>query len=235
MLGIGMAALTRQPCNCAASDETIRKPWDPDQEPEQQQRFENPEDCFWRSVYGEHHNDWYIVKIKSVGKDDKAIETDIAEARHDILHHVASAISETVEKEKIGAVSTSEYEHAPNAYYLVEFIDTPYHDNGGSFCKAYWLNMIPSANNKLFTKSEGKTIVEMDKVVDTDVQVNPVPPSNMLPCRIRKQITNQIAVKISEDSHNFILDETFRREALEYDHSMVVVGGQAESSGEEEN
>ena len=77
MLGIGMAALTRQPCNCAASDETIRKPWDPDQEPEQQQHFENPEDCFWRSVYGEHHNDWYTVKIKSVGKDDKAIETNI--------------------------------------------------------------------------------------------------------------------------------------------------------------
>ena len=75
----------------------------------------------------------------------------------------------------------------------------------------------------------------MDKVVDTDVQVNPVSPSNMLPPRIRKQITNQIAVKISEDSHNFILDEIFRREALEYDHSVVVVGGQAEPSGEEEN
>ena len=101
MLGIGMAALTRQPYNCEACDETTRKPWDPYQEPEQQQCFENPEDCFWRSVYGEHHNDWYIVKIKPVGKDNGAIETDIAEARHDILHHVASAISETMEKEKL--------------------------------------------------------------------------------------------------------------------------------------
>ena len=117
----------------------------------------------------------------------------------------------------------------------MEFIDTPYADNGGMFCKAYWLNAIPSANNKLFTKSEGKTIVEMDKVVDTDVQVNPVPPSNMLPRRIRKQITNQIAVKISEDSHNFILDQIVQREGLEYDPTRVLVGGEADDEGEEEN
>ena len=100
---------------------------------------------------------------------------------------MASAISESVEKGKIGAVSTSKHEHAPNGYYLVEFIGTPHPDNGGMFCKAKWLNVIPSAN-KWFTKSEGETIVEMDKVVDTDVQVNPVPPSNTLPPRIRKQI-----------------------------------------------
>ena len=110
-----------QPC-----DETTRKPWDPYQEPEQQQCFENPEDCFWRSVYGEHHNDWYFVKIKPVGKDDKAIETDIAEARHDILHHVASAIAESVKVGKIGAVSTSRCKLAPNGCHLVEFIGRPH-------------------------------------------------------------------------------------------------------------
>jgi hypothetical protein len=31
-------------------------------------------------------------------------------------------------------------------------------------------------------------------------------------------------LKISEDSHNFILDEIIRRERLEYDPSRVFVG-----------
>ena len=44
----------------------------------------------------------------------------------------------------------------------------------------------------------------------------------------RDQITNQVAAKISEDYRNFILDEIIRREALEYDHSLVFAGDDAE-------
>ena len=46
---------------------------------------------------------------------------------------------------------------------------------------------------------------------------------HMLPSRVRKHVDPQVTVKISEDSHNFILDEIFRREALDYDPTMVIV------------
>ena len=61
---IGMAALRRQPCNCAACDETIRKPWDPDKEPEQQPRFENPEDFF---------GDLFMVSTTMIGTLSKSM------------------------------------------------------------------------------------------------------------------------------------------------------------------
>ena len=107
-LGVGKAALRRQPCNCTACDRTIRKPWEEDKEPEDQSRFVNPEDCFWRDVFG-NHNDWHIVDIHQVGKDEKEIEMDEAEALHDILHHVGSAVAESVDVGKIGAEGSSKW------------------------------------------------------------------------------------------------------------------------------
>ena len=172
-------------------------------------------------------NDWHIVDIHQVGKDEKAMEEDEAEAFHDILHHVGSAVAESVEVGNIGAVTTSEDKEAPNGYYLVEFIDTPGPGENGLECKVLWLDVIKGAP-KWFTKSEVEGVVDMINVVHTDVKMDPVSPSNQLPRWVSNQITNQIAVKISEDSHNFILDEIIRREALEYDHSLVYVGDETD-------
>ena len=68
-LGIGRTALRRQPCNCADCNDTVRKPWGIDKNPEKQQRFVNPDDYFWKDVYGKH-NDWYIVNVKPTGDDE---------------------------------------------------------------------------------------------------------------------------------------------------------------------
>ena len=46
----------------------------------------------------------------------------------------------------------------------------------------------------------------------------------MPPKRVHKTAEKNEALKISEDSHNFILDEIIRREILEYDPSRVFVG-----------
>ena len=61
----------------------------------------------------------------------------------------------------------------------------------------------------------------MTNVVDAAVLMNPVSPSNMVPAGPRRNLDGLIAVKISEESHNFILDEVQRRERLEYDPSRV--------------
>ena len=146
--------------------------------------------------------------------------------------YVTSAVSEAVEVGNIGAIATSKYEVAPDGYYLAEFISTPYPEGNGIKCKVLWLEYIKGAR-KWFVKTEHEEVVDLTFVMDTNVLVNPVSPSNMLPSRVRKHVDPQIAVKISEDSHNFILDEIFRREALEYDPTMVIVGGEAENDEEE--
>ena len=45
-------------------------------------------------------------------------------------------------------------------------------------------------------------------------------------------LTNHIAVKISEESHNSVLDEIWRRDQLEYDPNLVVVSGEDEPEDE---
>jgi len=190
--------------------------------PEGQQRFVNPEDCFWKDVYGKH-NDWHIVTMKPTGENKESIKIDVAEARHDILHHISAAITASVEKGKIGAVSSPTYDQAPNGYFLVEFIDEP--GPGDDQCNTYQLNVVPGAS-KWWTRSETLYVVDMIHVVDTDVKVEPVSASNMPPTRVRSELTNHTAVKISEESHNFALDEIWRRDQLEYDPNLVDVSGE---------
>ena len=58
----------------------------------------------------------------------------------------------------------------------------------------------------------------------------------MVPAGPRRNLDGRIAVKISEGSHNFILDEVQRREMLEYDPSRVNTGdGKNDSDSEDEN
>ena len=124
-LGIGKAASMRQPCNCiVACGETIRKLWVPGRATEDQPRFLNLEDCFWRNACGKH-NDRYYVDISPVGKDNDLIAEDLDEAKHDILHHVIFALAKVlVEVGNIGAVATSKYREAPTGVPFVEQEDT---------------------------------------------------------------------------------------------------------------
>ena len=60
----------------------------------------------------------------------------------------------------------------------------------------------------------------------------------MPPNRLRKEADKKNALKINEESHNFILDEIIRRERLEYDPRRVFVDGDEEeydSESESEN
>ena len=145
---------------------------------------------------------------------------------------MGAAIAVSVEKGKIGAVGSPKFNQAPNGCSLVEFVDEP--GPADEQCKTHQLNVVPGAT-KWFTRSEKECIVAVIDVVDTDVKVEPVSASNMPPPRIRKQLTDHIAVKISEESHNFAIDEVWRRDQLECDPKLVVVSGEAEPAVEEEN
>ena len=67
----------------------------------------------------------------------------------------------------------------------------------------------------------------------------PISQSNMPPCRRQKEAKTNGALTISEDSHNFMLDEIIRRDRLEYDPGRVFFGeedeDESESDSESEN
>jgi hypothetical protein len=136
-----------------------------------------------------------------------------------------TSVAQSVVVGAIGAIASADDE-AADGYYLVEFTSLPYTDQcaGGTLqCDVNWLNPFPRAR-KRFTKSAAKETFDLVNVVSTGVVMLPISPSNMPPKRVHKTAERNEALKISEDSHNFILDEIIRRERLEYDPSRVSVG-----------
>ena len=226
--------MRRHPCSCAACVETIRKPWDGSgKEPIDQPRFANVEGCFWKPVFGDC-NKWHVVEVKPVGNNQALVEEDVAEAKHEVLQNVASAIAESVVIGQVGAVATSEHEHAPDGHHLMEFASDPFPDEDGLKVKGLWLNGVQHAR-KWFQFSENEGTVNLMNVVHTDVVLNPMSAGNMLPRWILDQIKDGgRAVKVDEESHNAILDEILIRDALECDPTRVVVGEGADSDWEED-
>ena len=77
--------------------------------------------------------------------------------------------------------------------------------------------------------------VDLLNVVSTGVDMFPISQSNMPPSKRQKEAKANGALKISEESHNFILDEIFRRDRLEYDPTRVFFGEEDESESESES
>ena len=68
----------------------------------------------------------------------------------------------------------------------------------------------------------------MVNTVATSVVMDPISPSNRIQINARKESTKKHALNISDDSHNFILDEVIRIESLEDNPSRVLVGDEYE-------
>ena len=140
---------------------------------------------FFKPVLG-NSNYWYLVDIiLSVNAED---QEDVDEANHEVLHHLTSAVAESVEIGEIGAIATGG-EDADDGYYLVEFTGCLYtgHVTDGSLkCKENWLYQVPGAS-KWFTKSTTETTIDMVNVVATSAVMDPISPSNRIPRNARKE------------------------------------------------
>ena len=231
-LGVGKAALRQYPCNCNACDEIIRLPWEPGKSAVEQPRFEMVVGCYFESVL-EDSNKWFIVDVNLSEKGD---EEDAGEAHEEVLRHVTSAVAQSIVVGAIGAIATSD-EAAKDGYYIVEFTSLPFTDQseGGTLkVEVNWLFQVEGAR-KWFTKSAIEDSFDVVNVVSTGVEMLPISPSNMPPKRAQKRAQKNEALKISEESHNLILDEIMRRDRLEYDPSRVFVGDEDEEDDEDED
>ena len=153
-----------------------------------------------------------------------------------MLHHITSSVADSVEIGEIFAIATGGKD-AYDGYYLVELTGCPYTEketDGSLNCKGDWLYQVPGAM-KWFTKSTTETTIDMVNVVATLVVMDPISPSNRILRNAKKVATKKHDLKISDDSHNSILDEIIRRERLEYDPSRVLVGDENEDDDDSDS
>ena len=122
----------------------------------------------------------------------------------------------------------------------MEFIGLPktVQDEGTNGCAwkvdCHWLHSVPTARH-WHTKSLQKQAVDLVHVVATDVEMEAMSPSNMINRAVRQEAAQKNAMRITDESHEFILDEILRRERLEYDPSRVFVAADEDSESDEDD
>ena len=104
-LGIGKVMARRIPCSCESCHTAITSPWDDTiDDPALQQKFQNPVNCKYRSVFG-GFNAWKLLHLSPT---NDAQEDEIAELFDDILvQHEANA-SREIENGQFGAHETAD-------------------------------------------------------------------------------------------------------------------------------
>ena len=86
--------------------------------------------------------------------------------------------------------------------------------------------------------SSRKKTLDLAHVVATDVEMRPMSPRNMTKNRAaRQEAAQKKAMRIADESHEFILDEVRRRERLECNPSRVFVAADEDPDrdGDDEN
>ena len=118
-LGPMRAAIRRLACNCQACDKMIQKPWANGIAAEDQERFNDPEDCYFNSLF-EHENKWHVVELVEKKDTDKE---DIDKERKVTITHVTTSLASSVEVGNIGAFGFEKDNQQPTEEecYLVEF------------------------------------------------------------------------------------------------------------------
>ena len=70
----------------------------------------------------------------------------------------------------------------------------------------------------------------------TDMEMKPVSPTNTMKNRaVRHETEQKNAMRITDESHEFILDEILRRERLECDPRRVFVAADEDSESDEDD
>ena len=232
------AALRRCPCNSMSCDEVISRSWmNGVEDPADQPRFVNPAGCQFRSLFDDE-NKWHIVELQERAASD-AEEVD--EEREVVLRHVTTSVARSIEIGNVGAgaVDEGEGERGEEQCHLVEFASLPWTDQEGAKCawkvNCLWLNSVPRERHWC-TKSTDEAALSVVHLVATDLQMHPISPTNMVrTLSVRKDAERLGALRLSNDSHDFIMDEIERRERFECDPSRVFVGDEDSSGSEEES
>ena len=218
-LGVGIVALRRIACACDACEEFRNRKWVSGLEAQQQPRFTQNRQCkYWPVMEG--LNDWTIVKLVETSAIDP---DDVEEAKADVLEGVATRMAEEIEEGQYGAVITEDED--THGYYLVAWASGAYtlqeetdeYQEGELVAEATYFNPVGAARN-WYTPSTLTTLVRVQHVVAADVNLLSERESTVkLPSSCnREQAREKGAMRITDTSHEIILDEINRRDSLDY-------------------
>ena len=150
---------------------------------------------------------------------------------------MATSLTSSAKVGNIGAYGFEKDKDKPTEEecHLVEFFSKPCLEQKTKtwLVDCHWLNAVPCARHWC-TKSTKSSTVSMVCVVANDLEMIPFSPTNMIPARVRKAAQQKNAMKLSQECHDFIIDEISRREGLEHDPSRVFVGNESDSDSDDE-
>ena len=199
----------------------------------------NPDGCHFRSLFGDE-NKWHFVELQERAASDPE---EVDEEREVVLRHVTTSVARSIKIGNVGAHAFDKGEGerggGEEVFYLVEFASLPFTDQEGARCawkvNCLWLNSVPNARH-WHTKSSVEVTLSVVCLVATDLQMHPISPTNMVRnLQVRKDAERLGALRLSNDSHDFIMDEIERRDRLEYDPSRVYGEHEGSSGSEEES
>ncbi|OEU07188.1 hypothetical protein FRACYDRAFT_251490 [Fragilariopsis cylindrus CCMP1102] len=216
-LGTGRVALRRIPCACVPCDTTIRLPWQVGVKAPKQPRFATVKDCRYRKILG-LRNEWDVVRLEV--DHVKANIDDVDTAREEILVSLSSNIAATIEIGGYGAIVTND-EAARDGYWMVEWTSESYtcQETGRLVCDGFYLNEVPGGP-QWWTPSGLPVTTPLVNIVMGDVKMDPIEEGRNVPSSShvsRRQCLEKEALRVKRDSHDYIFDEIFRRETLEYE------------------
>ena len=221
-LGASKIALRIIPCGCNSCEEVRRKDWIPNVAAERQPRFaQNPLCKYWPIFEG--INDWKIATLEPSKTCD---ELNFVAARQEVLVGVTSQVAESISVGGFGAVMTED--ESTNGYYIVKWTATPFtyqEDSDGItagdlVCQAEYLNPVGRAR-LWYTESGEEVLVRLQHAVEGDLELVGESNGCRLPrtCNIA-EAQGKGAKRISDLSHERILDEINRRDALAFEEDF---------------
>jgi hypothetical protein len=226
-LGLGLTAIRRIPCACAACRSQLIQAWVPNVPPEEQPRYQTSPDCVFSEIFEPSLNDWHLVELVP-GKDN---DTDDVEEVHKLVVKSWAEVAEVEIKEgQCGAFSTEDPD--ADGYYLVKWLGAPYPleescllteyeppifvPEGELVCDAAYFNKVPRAP-QWYTLSSNTTKVRLCQVLVADVNLVEESTANAITlpntCN-RREARTQGARKLL--SHDSLLDEIARRAVIEF-------------------
>ena len=219
-LGVNRQALRRIPCACATCEERKKMQWFPGVDAKDQPRFQQNKECKYWPIFSGGYNGWKIVETVSRPNNDPF---DISAVKQEVLSGIATRMAEAIFENGFGAIMTEDKQ--AHGYYLVEWCGLPYtlqEDSdeiqaGDLVCEATYLNQVERAPY-WYTPSDMTTVVRLQHVVGADLEMNQPSASIKLPSNCKhKDAVRKGARRLSVYSHELLLDEINRRDALDYE------------------
>ena len=238
-LGLGYIATRRIPCCCQACLNQLALPWDVTKSKYDQPRYQGDnQDCINWPIFGRYNN-WRIVFVTNKSAhDNNSYEDDLNESKQIAVDTIVNHVAKSIQIDNYGAVSTNDTA-TDHGYYLVQWTSLPYEldtaqqidsitlQPGEKVCDAVYLN--PLANiQQWYTpydqNADGTTLIRISTVLHGNVHIETLaqhPLPSHITAAIKTQAEQLQAIRITDMSHDKILQEIFNKEQIDFVQDVI--------------